>query len=47
MPEYLQEVKDVIAREGLVVERVFGMHTPPTAWADIEAALAAAKMARH
>ena len=43
MPEYLQEVKDVTAREGLAVERVFGMHTPPTAWSDIEAALAAAK----
>jgi hypothetical protein len=43
MPEYLQEVKDVIAREGLAVERIFGMHAPPTPWSAIEAALTAAK----
>jgi hypothetical protein len=43
MPEYLQEVKDVIAREGLAVDRIFGMHAPPTPWSAIEAALAAAK----
>ena len=45
MPEYLQEVQDVIAREGLAVERVFGMHAPPTPWSVIQAALEAATRA--
>lgn len=39
MPEYLQEVQDVITREGLAVDRVIGMHTPPTRWSAIQAAL--------
>ena len=43
MPEYLQEVQDVIAREGLRVDRIFGMHAPPTPWSAIDAALAAVK----
>ncbi len=43
MPEYLQEVKDAIAREGLAVDRIFGMHAPPTPWSAIEAAIASAK----
>jgi hypothetical protein len=42
MPEYLQEVQDVITREGLAVDRIFGMHAPPTPWSAIQAALAAA-----
>ena len=42
MPEYLQEVKDVIAREGLAVDRIFGMHAPPTPWSEIQRAVAAA-----
>jgi hypothetical protein len=42
MPEYLQEVQDVIAREGIAVDRIVGMHAPPTPWSAIRAALAAA-----
>lgn len=43
MPEYLEEVQDVLTRERLDVDRIFGMHTPPTEWSAIEAALAAAR----
>jgi hypothetical protein len=43
MTEYLQEVKDVVAREGLTVDRVIGMHAPVIPWSTIEAALAAAR----
>jgi len=43
MPEYLQEVQDVITREGLAVDRIFGMHAPPTPWPVVQAALAAAR----
>lgn len=39
MPEYLLETRDAIRREALAVDRVFGMHLPVTAWADIEAAI--------
>ena len=42
MPEYLLEVKDVMARERLVVERIFGFHAGPTPWSEIEAAIASA-----
>jgi hypothetical protein len=42
MPEYLVEVRDVIAREHLAVERIFGMHIGETPWSTIEAAIAKA-----
>ncbi len=42
MPEYLLEVKDVIARERLAVDRIFGFHAGPTPWSEIEAAIASA-----
>ena len=46
MPEYLQEVQDVVTREGLEVDRIFGMHAPPIPWATIASAIDAAKTAR-
>ena len=42
MPEYLLEVRDLVHREHLVVDRVFGFHVAPTPWSVIEAAIAAA-----
>jgi hypothetical protein len=43
MPEYLKEVQDVIAREGLAVDRIFGMHARPMPWSTAEAAIASAR----
>jgi len=40
MPAYLVEVRDVVRREHLDVERIFGFHVGPTPWSDIEKALA-------
>ena len=45
MPEYLLEVRDVVRREHLAVERIFGFHAPPTPWSAIEAAIASASAA--
>ena len=42
MPEFLLEVRDVVRREHLEVNRVFGFHVGPTPWSDIEAAIASA-----
>jgi hypothetical protein len=42
MPEFLLEVRDMIRREHLDVERVFGMHIGPTPWPEIDAAIAKA-----
>jgi glyoxylase-like metal-dependent hydrolase (beta-lactamase superfamily II) len=42
MPQLLLEVRDVIRREGLDVERVFGFHIGVTPWSEIEAAISAA-----
>jgi hypothetical protein len=42
MPEFLLEVGDVIRREHLDVDRVFGFHAGPTPWRVIEAAIASA-----
>src|SRR6185312_1323906 len=42
MPELLLEVRDLIKREKLDVERVFGMHHGSIPWAEIEAAIAKA-----
>jgi len=42
MPEFLLEVRDVIRREHLDVDRIFGFHAPPTPWSEIEAAIAKA-----
>lgn len=42
-PEYLDEVAKLVAREGLRVERVFGMHTPQALpWNAVVQAIAAA-----
>jgi hypothetical protein len=40
MPELLLEVRDLVQREHLAVDRVFGMHLGVTPWAEIERALA-------
>jgi len=42
MPEYLLEVRDVVRREHLEVEKIFGFHAPLTPWSAIEAAISAA-----
>lgn len=42
MPELLVEVRDVIRRERLNVDRVFGMHIGSIPWSEIDAAIAAA-----
>lgn len=42
MPEYLLEVRDVIRREHLAVDRIFGFHAGLTPWSEIERAIAAA-----
>jgi hypothetical protein len=42
MPELLLEVRDMVRRERLDVDRVFGMHIGSVAWPDIDAAIAAA-----
>jgi glyoxylase-like metal-dependent hydrolase (beta-lactamase superfamily II) len=39
MPEFLVEVRDLVQREHLDVERIFGMHIGPTPWTEIEAAI--------
>ena len=44
MPEMLMEVQAATAREGIAgVDRVFGMHLPPTPWTEVVAAIDAAK----
>jgi len=44
MPMMLAEVAAAAERENLgVIERVFGMHLPPTPWAEVTAAVAAAR----
>jgi glyoxylase-like metal-dependent hydrolase (beta-lactamase superfamily II) len=42
MPEFLLEVRDMIQREHLQVDRVFGMHIGSIPWSEIEAAIAQA-----
>jgi hypothetical protein len=42
MPEFLLEVRDLIQREHLQVDRVFGMHIGSIPWSEIEAAIAKA-----
>jgi hypothetical protein len=42
MPEYLFEVRAAVRRYHLDVDRIFGLHAPPTPWSAIEAAIAAA-----
>ena len=42
MPELLLEVRDLIQREHLDVDRVFGMHIGSIPWSEIEAAIAKA-----
>jgi hypothetical protein len=42
MPELLLEVRDLIEREHLDVDRVFGMHIGSIPWSEIEAAIAKA-----
>jgi hypothetical protein len=37
LPQYRDEIASVIAREGLDVETVFGMHYAPVAWAKVQA----------
>jgi hypothetical protein len=46
MPEYLLEVQNAVRAYHLEVDRIFGMHTPPTPWSTIEAAIAAAAAGR-
>jgi hypothetical protein len=41
-PEYLMEVRDVINREHLEVQTIFGMHIGAVPWAEIDAAIAKA-----
>src|SRR5262249_11034513 len=41
MPEYLFEVREAVKRDGLAVDRIFGMHIGPTPWSEIEAAISA------
>ena len=42
MPEFLVEVRDVIQREHLDVDRIFGIHAGSTPWTEIDAAIAKA-----
>jgi hypothetical protein len=42
MPEYLFEVRAAVRRYHLDVDRIFGLHAPPTPWSAIEAAISAA-----
>jgi hypothetical protein len=42
MPEFLVEVRDVIRREHLDVDRIFGIHAGSTPWTEIDAAIAKA-----
>ncbi|HVI99961.1 MAG TPA: hypothetical protein VM657_12940 [Sphingomonas sp.] len=37
LPQYRDEIASVIAREGLDVETVFGMHYAPVAWSKVQA----------
>jgi hypothetical protein len=46
MPELLLEVRDLVRREHLDVDRIFGMHIGPTPWSAIDAAIAAAAAPR-
>lgn len=39
MPQYLSEIRDAAAREGLRPERIFGMHAAGTPWAMVLAAI--------
>ena len=44
MPAMLMEVAAALDREHISgVDRVFGMHLPPTPWSDVVAAIAAAR----
>jgi hypothetical protein len=45
MPELLLEVRDLVRREHLDVDRVFGMHIGSVPWSEIEAAIAKASAA--
>lgn len=40
MPEYLHEVAEAVAREKLVVEKFFAMHTRLTPWSDLQRGIA-------
>jgi len=42
MPEFLLEVRDLVRRERLAVDRVFGVHIGVIPWSEIEAAIASA-----
>ena len=42
MPQYLSELSDAVKRERLMVDTVFAMHTGPTPWAKVTAAVAQA-----
>jgi hypothetical protein len=37
LPQYRDEIASVIAREGLEVETVFGMHYAPVTWSKVQA----------
>lgn len=39
MPGYLMEVKNAAAREGVMVQKVFAMHTATTDWSEVENAI--------
>jgi hypothetical protein len=41
MLQYLLETRDAVRRESLAVDQVFGMHSPPIAWREVEDALQA------
>jgi hypothetical protein len=41
-PQYLSEVAEVVQREKLMVASVYAMHLEPTAWKEVEAAIAKA-----
>lgn len=47
MPQYLSELMDAVKREGLSVQTVFAMHTAPTPWSKITAAVAKASAAKE
>ena len=44
-PQYLSEVAEAVQREKLMVTSVYAMHLEPTAWKDVEAAIAKAMSA--
>jgi hypothetical protein len=35
MPQYISELRDAVMREGLVVEKVFAIHSPPLEWSKV------------